>query len=268
MRATLLALLVLLAGCASPAAAPPKQYPDSMAAIGDSITAGVNVARDKVGENPGDSWSVGDAPDDGVTSHYERLLALHPAIQGHAADLAVSGARMRDFARQAQQAVDAKAEYVTVMLGANDVCGRGNLTPVETFRDEFRAGAAVLKGLPTPSWVLVVGVPNVTAMWDRYHSDRQVHDVWQALRVCPSVLSDAVNDTGRDLVRQRIDAYNQVLREESAAAGFWFDNASVHDGRIQDVDVGPVDDFHPSLAGQEAIAEATWAAGPFARAPG
>src|SRR5581483_8310489 len=85
VRATLLALLVLLAGCASPAAAPPKQYPDSMAAIGDSITAGVNVARDKVGESPGPPWSVGDPPHDGVPTHHGPLLPPPPAIQGHGA---------------------------------------------------------------------------------------------------------------------------------------------------------------------------------------
>lgn len=263
MRTLLLALVLLLAGCSSPGAAP-KRYPDSMAAIGDSITAAANVARDRVGENPADSWSVGDAPDDGVTSHYERLVALNPTIQGHATDLAVSGARMEDFARQAREAVDFKAEYVTVMLGANDVCGRsGNLTPVETFRAQFRDGAAVLKALPRPSWVLVVGVPNVTALWDRHHEDRQVHDVWQAFGLCPAVLSDRVNDTGRALARERIDAYNDVLREESAAAGFAYDDGAVHDGRMEDAALGPVDYFHPSLAGQAAIAEATWKAGPF-----
>jgi lysophospholipase L1-like esterase len=229
-----------------------------MAALGDSITVGVNVARDKVGENPGDSWSVGDAADDGVTSHYERLVALDPAIQGHAADFAQSGARMRDFARQAQEAVAMKAEYVTVMLGANDVCGRGNMTPVETFRQQFRDGAAALKGLSAGARVLVVSVPNLTALWDRYHANRQVHDVWQAFGICPPVLSDAVNATQREAVRERVDAFNAVLAEESAAAGWLYDGGAVHDARIQDEDVGPVDDFHPSIAGQQAIADVTW----------
>ena len=91
---------------------------------------------------------MGDAQDDGVTSHYERLLALNPKSGGHLADFARSGTRMRDFARQAQEAVDFKADYVTVMFGANDICGGRNMTEPETFRAQFVAGADALKALP------------------------------------------------------------------------------------------------------------------------
>lgn len=262
-RALALLVLLVVAGCASPAA-PRSAYPSSMAALGDSITQGVNVARDKVGENPGNSWAVGDDATDPVTSHYERLVALNPALSGHAADYAVSGARIRDFPRQAQQAVALKAEYVTVMFGANDVCGAGNATSVDTFRAQFRAGADVLRGLPERAHVLVVSVPDVVGLYDRYHSVRVVHDAWQALRVCRNVLSDAVNETQREELRARIDAFNGVLANESVAYGFWWDGGAAHDGRIVEADVGPVDFFHPSLQGQARLADATWNATRFA----
>lgn len=263
-RALLLLALLALAGCTlpPPAPAPPTgpAYPDRMAALGDSITMAANVARDRVGDNPADSWSVGDAPDDGVDSHYERLVRLHPALTGNARDFAVSGARMRDFPRQAEEAVDLQAQYVTVLFGANDVCGRSaaSMTPPETFRAQFRQGAEVLKRLPAGSTVMVVSVPNVTALWDRYHANRQIHDVWQAFGICPSVLSDATNATQRAEVAARIDAFNAILAEEAAAYGFRTDHNETHDSRIEDAHVGPVDYFHPSLEGQQALAAATW----------
>jgi len=258
-RALGLLAILLLAGCAAPAA--PNPYPSSMAALGDSISLGVNVARDKLGENPGNSWSVGDDATDGVTSHYERLVALNPALAGHAYDFARSGARMRDFARQAQEAADAKAEYATVMFGANDVCGAGNATSVDAFRAQFDAGAQILKDAGAK--VLVVSVPNVTGLYERYHSVRAVHDAWQALRVCQNVLGDRVTPEARNATAARIDAYNAVLRDEAARFGFSWDRGAVHEGEIVEADVGPVDFFHPSLHGQASLAEATWRAGPF-----
>jgi lysophospholipase L1-like esterase len=91
-----------------------------------------------------------------------------------------------------------------------------------------------------------------------------VRDVWAAFRVCAPVLGANVTAEQREAARERIDAFNAILREASAKAGFLFTNA-VHDARLQDEDVGPVDGFHPSLAGQDAISNATWQATPWAR---
>ena len=81
--ARIVALVVILVGLvAQPAwAAPP--LPSSMAAIGDSITRAYDVCC-SYGDHPGQSWSTGYTSYDGVTSHYERIKQLNPAITGHA----------------------------------------------------------------------------------------------------------------------------------------------------------------------------------------
>jgi len=116
------------------AAAPAPPLPDSMAAIGDSITQAVDVCC-FYGNWPSHSWSTGAASLDGIASHYERIRAQNPAIRGHRWNNAVSGAQMADAPGQARTTVGQGAQYVTILMGANDLCGwDGTLTPTATFR--------------------------------------------------------------------------------------------------------------------------------------
>jgi hypothetical protein len=93
-RIVVVTLVVILAGLiAQPAwAAPP--LPSSMAAIGDSITRAYDVCC-SYGDHPGQSWSTGSTSYDGITSHYERIRQLNPAITGRGHNDAVSGPRWR-----------------------------------------------------------------------------------------------------------------------------------------------------------------------------
>ncbi len=65
--------------------------PNSIAAIGDSITRAADVCC-WYGDHPANSWSTGGASWDGVASHYERIRALNPEIAGRNYNNAVSGA--------------------------------------------------------------------------------------------------------------------------------------------------------------------------------
>jgi lysophospholipase L1-like esterase len=106
---------------AGPSGAATPALPNSMAAIGDSITQAFDACC-WYGNHPANSWSTGWAGWDGVRSHYERILAHKPAISGHNYNDAVSGARMSDAPGQAALAVSQGAKYVTILMGANDVC--------------------------------------------------------------------------------------------------------------------------------------------------
>src|SRR5215212_4012581 len=120
-RIVVLALMVALAGLvAQPAWAVPP-LPASMAALGDSITRAYDVCC-SYGDHPGQSWSTGYAWYDGITSHYERIKRAKPSIAGHAYNEAVTGAKMATAADQADSAVRHGASYVTILLGANDLC--------------------------------------------------------------------------------------------------------------------------------------------------
>jgi lysophospholipase L1-like esterase len=254
--------LVLATGSArAPASTTPT--PHSMAALGDSMTRAADVCC-WYGDHPANSWSTGTASWDGVTSHYERLRALDPAITGHQYNDAVSGADMSDGPGQAQLAVDQRAQYVTVLLGANDLCtsSPATMTSVETFRSQTHQTLQVLaNGLPRRAHIFVSSIPDVHRLWDIYHGDAIAEFVWDIANICQSLLAPERTDADRDAVRQRNMAFNAVLAAECAAiARCLFAGNAVFDYQFTRADVSKLDYFHPSLTGQAHLAAITWAA--------
>lgn len=255
MRAVLLA--VLLAGCAAPADEAGFRV---LVALGDSITRAANAAGP--GERPASSWATGHDAEDGVWSLAERLVNGSPRLSGNVHNHAQSGATMADLPRQAALAVDARADVVLVLLGANDACGG---TPVDAFRARFRAGAEALRdGLPDDAVVYVVSFPNVTALWDAGKDSAEVRERWRALGACPDALGGSATNESRAAVAARVEALNRVLMEEAAAFGFATDGLAVARSPVEPAHLSRVDAFHPSLVGQARLAEVAWGAGPFA----
>ena len=240
-------------------AAPP--LPDSMAAIGDSITQAVDVCC-FYGNWPGHSWSTGYVPFDGIASHYERLRALNPAIRGNRWNNAVSGARMADAPGQARRTVDQGAQYVTVLMGANDLCGwDGALTPTATFRAQFGETLDILRaGLPG-SRVFVASIPNLYQLWSVLRTDPVAQVVWQAAGICPSMLNFFNSPADRQAVIDRERELNDVLRDVCATwSNCRFDNYLTYDYDFTRELVSRLDYFHPGLRGQATLAALTWRA--------
>lgn len=239
-------------------------YPGSMAALGDSITAGVGscLAYLACVRN---SWATGTGED--VDSHYQRILAKNPKIKGHAYNFAVPGAEASGLAAQATRAVDARVSYVTVLIGANDACAGSveGMTSVARFREGVDRGLNRLKkGLPKAR-VLVVSVPDLYRLWQVGRDDAEVVRVWRAGGVCPSMLTDpastaAADEKRRRAVRDRIDAYDGELRAacEKYGSRCRWDDGAVHDVRFSIDLLNTFDFFHPNLKGQNKLADVTW----------
>jgi lysophospholipase L1-like esterase len=247
----------------SDAGSTPKP-PASMAALGDSMTQAADVCC-WYGDHPANSWSTGGAGWDGVTSHYERLRALNPDITGHNYNDSVSGARMDDGPGQALRAVQQRARYVTILLGANDLCTSSptTMTSVEAFRRDYQETLRILfDGLPRRAVVFVASIPEVYQLWEIYHGDPTAELVWDVANICQSLLSPARTDADRQLVRDRNVAFNEVLAQVCASyARCRFDNNAVFNYSFTRADVSKLDYFHPSLTGQAHLAETTWRAG-------
>lgn len=269
--AVLVAALALgAATLVSPASATPTQQaappplPSSIAAIGDSITQAVDVCC-WYGDHPANAWSTGGAILDGVASHYERIRAAHPAIHRNNHNNAVAGARMSAGPGQAQQAVTQGAQYVTILLGANDVCtsSPSTMTPIEEFRAQLQQTLQTLDaGLPPGARVFVASIPDIHRLWEIYHTDWRAQLVWALADICQSMLAPNRTPADRQLVRERNIAFNDVLEQECAQyANCRFDGGAAFDLQFQRSDVSRLDFFHPSLVGQARLAQVTWAAG-------
>jgi lysophospholipase L1-like esterase len=241
---------------------PVGDLPSSMAALGDSITAGVGscVALVVCRRN---SWSTGDGLR--VDSHYRRLRAANPAIRGHADNLAEGGARAADLAAQATR-VPSGVDYVTVLIGANDACrGRiDDMTAVRAFRDAVDAGLAAVKNRARDAVVLVASIPDLHRLWEIGRDEDRVVRAW-ARGVCPALLADPRSHADADADRraafaERVDAYNRQLAAACRAYGrrcHW-DGGAVHRVSFTLDMLNSLDYFHPDADGQNALADATY----------
>ncbi len=244
-------------------ARPKAGLPTSMAALGDSITAGFASCATLLacGRN---SWSTGSAA--AIDSHYLRIRDDNDRIRGHEHNYAVPGARAEDLERQAGEAVQAKAGYVTILIGANDACTSSvdQMTSVSTFRNEIDAGLKALKkGLPKTE-VLVVSLPDLYRLWELGHDDAHAVRAWK-LGVCPSLLADPAStaqsdQTRRQKVADRIDAFDDQLAAACKAYGKHcrWDHGAVHGVRFTLSLVSHLDYFHPDADGQKRLADVTY----------
>jgi lysophospholipase L1-like esterase len=251
--------IAVLAAPAAASASPP--LPNSIAGIGDSITRAFDVCC-WYGDHPAESWSTGGGVFDGITSHYERIRALKSSIYGHNYNDAKTGAKMRDAAGQAQAAVTQGADYVTILMGANDVCtsSRATMTSVDDFQLQFAATMRELAdGLPPDAHVFVSSIPNIYQLWQVLHTNVAAEAVWAIAGICQSMLSLSNTEPDRQAVLAREEAFNQVLANVCSQYTFCrFDSNATFNYQFSAGDVSKLDYFHPNLTGQAALATLTW----------
>jgi lysophospholipase L1-like esterase len=267
------ALLLLAVGVltgpapgASAATTDAGPVPSVMAALGDSITRGFDACGGYA-DCTSRSWSTGTST--GLGSHYQRLAALNPALTGAVHNDARTGARMDELGTQAGAAVAQGAQYVTVLMGANDVCRptEADMTPVTTFRAEADAGLAQLhSGLPSAR-IFVASIPDVSRLWSVGKGSGSARLIWSLGSVCQSMLKNPTSTAQTDVdrrarVRQRVVDDNAQLQAACAAVpGCRYDSGAVFGYPFALSQLSTWDYFHPNPAGQQALAETTYAAG-------
>ncbi|MEW2284509.1 SGNH/GDSL hydrolase family protein [Streptomyces sp. NPDC047841] len=248
------------AGTEAGAARPPvwDRSPDSIAAVGDSITRGFDACT-VLSDCPEVSWATGS--DAAVDSLAVRLLGVTGAAE-RSWNYAVTGARMADLPGQMEQVVSRAPQLVTVMVGANDACraSASAMTPVAGFRADFEEALRTLRSALPKTQVYVASVPNLKRLWSQGRTNPLGKQVWK-LGICPSMLGDADDLTSaatlrRDSVQQRVVEYNRVLREVCAKdRRCRFDGDAVYDYRFGTDQLSHWDWFHPSKDGQARLAE-------------
>jgi lysophospholipase L1-like esterase len=265
-RAPPLAIIasLVLAMLATPAAAADPLLPSSMAAVGDSITRAASTGGSLGVDAPQNSWSTGTNAT--VNSHAQRLQSLGAQLTAY--NLAVSGARMVHLDGQMANVVSVQPDYVTVLIGGNDLCTDtvAQMTTVADFRAQFETAMDRLMAGTQDTVVYVVSVPNVYQLWNLFKGNWLARFIWATAGICQSLL---VNPTStqqadvdrREAVRQRNIAYNAELAAVCAAhARCRFDNNAAFNTTFTSSDVSG-DYFHPSIAGQAKLASVSWAAG-------
>jgi lysophospholipase L1-like esterase len=254
----------LLLGASGASAA---SYPSSMASTGDSITRAYNTGFFPFIDNPSASWSTG--TNSTVVSHYTRLRALNPGIAGHAFNDAKGGSRMADLNGQLTTVAGRHVDYVTILMGGNDICQRSEaqMTSVADFKTQFKQAMATITSLSSATKVFVVSIPNVHKLWSTLKDNGLARFVWALFRVCQAMLANPLSMAPADAERrarvlEREIAYNRVLRNVCAAyVQCRFDGNVVFNTDFTASDISSRDFFHPSPAGQKKLADVSWSAG-------
>ena len=262
-------VIALLAGCmivgllAPVSVSATPALPSSMAALGDSITRAYDVCC-SYRDHPGQSWSTGGAWYDGISSHYERIKRRNSAITGQAYNNAVTGAKMAAAADQASAAVAQHAAYVTVLLGANDLCtsSPSTMTSTDTFKAQFSRAMATLRQRLPQARIFVSSIPDIYQLWKVLHTNRVARTVWATAHICPSMLAASRTEAQRQQVVTRQVAFNQILADtcHQYGANCRWDGGATYDYKFSASQVSVLDFFHPDLDGQAALARVTWTA--------
>jgi lysophospholipase L1-like esterase len=170
---------------------------------------------------------------------------------------------------QVTTAVGQRAEYVTILMGANDVCTStvSTMTPPATLEAQLQTALQTLSaGLPNAR-IYVVSIPNVYRLWQILHNNFAAVLTWQIGGICQSLLARPMSTAPGDVARRQ-QVYDRNVADNAALARACarfihcrFDGGAAFNLAFVPSDVSTRDYFHPSVAGQAKAATATWAAG-------
>lgn len=249
-----------------------------LAAIGDSYTQAWSVSPAYLRDHPGFSWAVGTYKGDGVFSLRERFESLGDKV--NVVDAATSGKKMSDASRQATRIVTEAVKlppgstaYLTFELGTNDLCDYPTTDPA-TFEAQLRASVGILRsGLPAGSRILMLSVPDFSHFYDITQADSKARALLNQTansRMCAPFLGwdSPLSLQAAEQVRSAYDAILFRVCDEIQAAGgssgklyCIHNDALLSEKNFTIKDMSTFDYFHPSVAGQAAMAASAWAAG-------
>jgi lysophospholipase L1-like esterase len=249
----------ITAGQASAVAAP-----GSMDAVGDSITRAFDVTWTwtcwPLTDCPQYSWATGTSTS--VNSQYLRLRRLNPNLVAY--NDAKTGANMSALDGQLATAASRKVGYVTILMGANDVCTSGitSMTSTTTFRQEFLTAMTNFHNADPGALLYVSSLPNVYQLWKVLHLNTSAQSAWKNYNICQSMLSSTNTEA------QRLQVLGQEQADNAELQGICgqfincrWDGGAGYATQFPAADVSTIDYFHPNVAGQALVAGVTWKAG-------
>ncbi len=235
-----------------------------MAAIGDSITTGFNAKNPL--DNKSLSWSTGYTTTERVQSHYKRAQNV---FDGEVYQLNMAKAGARSDAIEAQMENVAKSlkgrelDYLTVMIGANDVCSwpADHGENLHQFDTRVRNTLDRALALNPDIKITLVPVPDMLRLYELGKATAACSARWKIFNICAPLLQNHDADE-RAAFGQRVidlnDSLAQIASEYSQSVHYAADVATFS---FEKEDISGYDCFHPSWRGQDKIAEKSWLGG-------
>jgi lysophospholipase L1-like esterase len=234
--------------------------PFVMGALGDSITVGFNSSA--IGENRDLSWATGLDPGVRVRSHAFRLKSHYSYTDLKAHNMAAVGATSADLAAQTSKLAHHNPKYVTLLLGANDLCRFASEDQTFLVQFEERVDSSVRQMISKNPGVHIVisGVPDIYRLY-QLGKRNGCEFQWNITKMCSRLLSPSSTDEVRQWIFDGWKSMNLILEE---IANRYPENsvyvANPTSEEFSREDISSYDCFHPSARGQNRLAEVTFRA--------
>lgn len=231
-----------------------------MGALGDSITAATNA--DQIGSHWKYSWSTGTSAEQ-VQSHLLRLRdSLDTPVSYH--NFAVPGAKVKHLHFQVAQLVQLQAlDYLTIEIGANDICGWGTGEAFDLFEADLRSVLSkIIERFPRVK-ILVAAIPNMYRLYE-VGSQHQCAWKWDSGQICAPLLASSVTPSQRRAFANKLEQLNsrigEVVQDFEQNVKY---SAALGGEAFEWEHISELDCFHPSIKGQRLISGLTWQQGWF-----
>lgn len=236
-----------------------KSFRFGMAAVGDSITAGFNAYRPLI--NRDYSWATGWRANGLVDSIYLKLMRAVGNVS--ATNVAISGSKAEDIGAQIDKLADADLDYISVLIGANDVCQwpADYKESLQTYKADVARGLAQLTADHKGIHIDLGTIPNIMHLYNLGKSSGACQRKWNTTKFCSLLRSDT---TAAD-----VEAFAASWRDANAAlaeiAQRFPDNVRLITKLSAPIftpdEISPYDCFHPNTDGQSMLANIVWDGG-------
>jgi lysophospholipase L1-like esterase len=259
IRLALVAGLVATSLVAVTASSASAAFPSRVTSLGDSITRAFQTGFFPFTDAPENSWATGTSST--VKSVFFRIREHN--FFATATNRAITGAKVASLNGEARAAVFDRAEFVTILIGANDACAIPS-TSQASFASSFQEAINTIKsGLPNAR-IYVASVPNLMHLWELFHNNRVATSSWEFTKECPGIMTEPTSEGTAAKARRAAtlaaeEGYNATLKGICAAtADCQYDNGAVFGGNFVASEVSTNDFFHPSITGQASLAALAW----------
>ena len=232
--------------------------------VGDSITSGFNTKYIGDIANRKYSWSTGDSRR--VASHFHKLKELLLTQVIDRKNVAKTRSTSFDLAKQLGKINFPRIDYMTILIGANDVCdwGTDHADQLARFKDNV---SEIITTVIAQNEEIKILIPAVPDMYHLYEiGKKRCQFKWNMFGVCPRLLHSSRTTAERQDFRGRLIDANQALAELAS------ENANnvkyigeLFDFRFTIEHTSSIDCFHPSVSGQGVLADITWNHGWFSQ---
>ncbi|MCX6126262.1 MAG: GDSL-type esterase/lipase family protein [Proteobacteria bacterium] len=228
-------------------------------AMGDSITRAFDASHAL--DNPNLSWATGYDRSGRVSSQTVKIQKIRGGnVVG--SNVARSGGLAKEMPAQAAKLNQRRPDYVTILIGANDLCSWGNQaeSQLNALDNHVRTSIESLIDSNPDVIIAISAVPNMIRLWEIGHSN-SCQKKWDRLKICPRILSRKATAEDRETFYSQWEAVNKVYG--NIAADFPHNvrfGSNTSQISFEPKHISAIDCFHPSIAGQNLLSNSVWEA--------